>query len=113
MLGKVTITKEQAQELENALREYGFDEIMSKHVSDGWIRVGTRNLNFLDTEKLARACIVGYEIERTPHEKARAVYEHYRDCGESYEPSYTGIDVMEAIEDVLDALGEKVEGVNA
>lgn len=99
---KVKVTKEVAEAL--AKTEYNFISVgatLRVHAVNGL--TGTyAPLQALDIEKLAKALLIGYEIEKSPEEKVREYYE-----------ALTGSCDRYAVQCTLDFLGIKIEGVNA
>ncbi|TYS25139.1 hypothetical protein FZC71_00910 [Bacillus subtilis] len=118
---KPTITKEQAEAIEYWTNEYGSDtykeRLIKAHVDDS-VRWGDMYapLNDLDLLTLAAALVNGYEVEKTPEEKVREYFEglhrdeyltRSRDEAHGLECEITGV------ENTLNLLGIKIEGVNA
>lgn len=61
------------------------------------------NENF---DRLLSALVNGYEVEQSPEDKVREIYDMFESFG-------VGAEKRELIKQVLDACGHKVEGVNA
>lgn len=112
---KPEITKEQAEAI-TYLRELSRNDayILRNH---GEYARHCAVLNNLSLVSLAAALINGYEIEKSPEEKVRELYnynheKHERSDALSPEDYYTaGIDW--GIRQTLNHLGVKIEGVNA
>ncbi|MCY8348063.1 hypothetical protein MOC74_21910 [Bacillus haynesii] len=105
---KPVITKEQArviQFLKSGGNDWTDSDILEYHATSQWSNEYTP-LNSLHTIILAAALINGYEVEKTPEEKVREYYE-------SYGGSPSAMERKEAVQDTLDLLGIKIEGVNA
>ena len=64
MMEKVKLTQEQADAVKTAVAKFTFEESMENHLA-GWISPARSCLNGINTEELARALLIGYEIEET------------------------------------------------
>jgi len=105
-INKPVITKEQADALLGLYaEEWSREDVLEYHVTREWTDRFSP-LNDLDIMTLAAALINGYEVEKTPEEKVREYYE-------SYGGSPSAMERKEAVQDTLDLLGIKIEGVNA
>jgi hypothetical protein len=117
MANKTVITKEQAKAIEG-LREIGSsDERILSVVADpnnSWLG-DYKSVNDMEVLTLASALINGYEVEQTPEEKVRGVYEMAKKTEgqmhtEKFKSKWQG--VQQGVEYTLGALGIKIEGVN-
>lgn len=114
----VKVSKELADALKKALSyENGNEDgVLLYHsemiISDGgfeWTNE-CEPLNDLSPLELAKILIEGWEVEKSPEEKVREIYNEYVDKMR-YAP-YETEEVCEIITEVLDALEIKIEGVN-
>lgn len=123
---KVTLPKEVAEAI-SALREIGWSNVRIAsalehgNASDGSNVGMLRKFAYVDgdNEDLILAALVnGYEIEKTPEEQIRELYEGTKD---NY-PSKTSLNewgegycagVLNTVENILYILGIEVEGINA
>ncbi|MGE0910417.1 hypothetical protein ACQGRJ_10250 [Bacillus atrophaeus] len=115
---KPTITKQQAEAIEELRINYSDEGILRSYTNDS-LTVGENNcrcLYELDLLMLAAALVNGYEVEKTPEEKMR---EYHRslvcdmDRALSYEEEGNYRSAIEAVEETLNLLGIEIEGVNA
>ena len=105
---KPVITKEQAEAFEKLREQYTEEEMVIKYIESELDLFDSSCACLYDlgfTDFLA-ALINGYEVEKTPEEKVREYYE-------SYGGSPSAMERKEAVQDTLDLLGIKIEGVNA
>ncbi|AFJ62018.1 MULTISPECIES: hypothetical protein [Bacillati] len=118
---KPTITKEQAEAIEELRLRLSDEGILLSYTNDS-LTVGDNKsgcLYNLDLLTLATALINGYESEPTPEEKLRDYYEHInRSRDERYvagdiEAKRHNAGVLTGIRNTLDLLGIEIEGVNA
>lgn len=74
-MNKVKVSREVAEAIER-LRKNGHDNnsFIEGHVKYGYELDENKCLNELDTETLARALLIGYEVEETPEEEILEVY---------------------------------------
>ncbi|EME72202.1 hypothetical protein OZL92_17440 [Bacillus sonorensis] len=105
---KPVITKEQAEAFEKLREQYTDEEIVIKYIESelDLFDSGCACLYDLGFTDFLAALINGYEVEKTPEEKVREYYE-------SYGGSPSAMERKEAVQDTLDLLGIKIEGVNA
>lgn len=117
--GKVTVSKEVADAIEKARKEYGDRQILEVAFdpNNGWETGGAKPLNDVDPMLLAIALVNGYEVERTPYDQLREYYESnsawVEDPG-SYVPTERQrfIGRNQGVLKTLKILGITVEGVN-
>ena len=105
---KPVITKEQAEAFEKLREQYTDEEIVIKYIESELDLFDSSCACLYDlgfTDFLA-TLINEYEVEKTPEEKVRKYYE-------SYGGSPSAMERKEAVQDTLDLLGIKIEGVNA
>ncbi|MED2969444.1 hypothetical protein ABE128_13435 [Bacillus subtilis] len=119
---KPTITKEQAEAIEvlrstHDLTDEGFLlEYADVHFGSGSQVPEFGPIANMDLMTLAAALVNGYEVEKAPEEKVR---EYHRslvcdmDRALSYEEEGNYRSAIEAVEETLNLLGIKIEGVNA
>lgn len=112
---KVTLTQEQARALGTA-RKLSFSTVMY-HLTDAGFTQNERlfPLNDLDVEVVARALLIGYEVEQTAEEKVLAAWVKHdwdvpRREKEHHDAYYSGF--RKGMKFVLDAYGIKVKGIN-
>lgn len=123
---KVKLTQEQARALESAKKIHGnhrpdavVDIVISQHCRDERWGEGYESLNDLTTADLARALLIGYEVEQTAEEKVLVAYEaaermlnaESRKDEKSYESGFWW-GKINGMKSVLDAYGIKVKGIN-
>ncbi|MED4787562.1 hypothetical protein P9429_11770 [Bacillus atrophaeus] len=119
---KPTITKEQAEAIE---------VLRSTHdLSDEWFLLKYVDVHFgsgpeipefdpiasMDLMTLAAALVNGYEVEKTPEEKVREYFErleYERANAQCLEEESRYWFMKEAVRETLEAVGIKIEGVNA
>lgn len=90
------------------MRERHSDEqIMADH-TDGWKKPFLEPLNKLNALDLARALLIGYEVEETPEEMLLDMYKYRTASRTDREHSV----VRETIYSVLEIIGMKVPGIN-
>ncbi|MEC2354092.1 hypothetical protein P9H15_10335 [Bacillus velezensis] len=118
---KPTITKEQAEAIEELRLRLSDEGILLSYTNDS-LTVGDNKsgcLYNLDLITLATALINGYESEPTPKEKLRDYYEGIkRSRDERYiagdiEDKRYSVGLLTGIRNTLDILEIKIEGVNA
>lgn len=99
---KVKVSREVAEAIER-LRKNGHDNnsFIEGHVKYGYELDENKCLNELDTETLARALLIGYEVEETPQERLKEYYDK------------TSVVERIVIAETLEILNIKVKGVNA
>jgi len=105
-INKPVITKEQADSIEAFLEVGTKEELLTAKVHCCHFGDEYSGINTIDIMTIAAALINGYEVEKTPEEKVREYYE-------SYGGSPSAMERKEAVQDTLDLLGIKIEGVNA
>lgn len=113
MSGKVKITKSLAKAIEGALDECGsIDGVLANHDYD-WIEECTP-LNELNHHQLAIILINGYEVEQTPEDKIKELYEEYNDLYvRSDEDVYQKyLFARDAIAEVLEILDIEIKGID-
>jgi len=103
---KPVITTEQADSIEAFLEVGTKEELLTAKVHCCHFGDEYSGINTIDIMTIAAALINGYEVEKTPEEKVREYYE-------SYGGSPSAMEWKEAVQDTLDLLGIKIEGVNA
>ena len=116
MTEKLKVSREVADAIECVKREcYGFNATMNIHIKNGWTSEEKMPLSQLTAEQLATALIVGYEVEKTPHEKIAVIYKHHypksRD-GSGSTQKYFSKGYVKGIKFTLEKLGITVKGVN-
>lgn len=109
-MNKVKVSREVAEAIER-LRKNGHDNnsFIEGHVKYGYELDENKCLNELDTETLARALLIGYEVEETPEEEILEVYNFKYGAG--WGAGYTA-GVRYGIKKTLDVYGIKIKGVN-
>ncbi|MEC1584417.1 hypothetical protein P9D80_03440 [Bacillus spizizenii] len=113
---KPTITKEQADALLHLYSaEWTKSDILEYHATGEW-QERCYSLNDLEILTLAAALVNGYEVEKTSEEKVREYHQSLvcdMDRALSYEDEGNCRSAIEAVEETLNLLGIKIEGVNA
>nr|MDH3082642.1 hypothetical protein [Bacillus subtilis] len=113
---KPTITKEQAEVIQIFMDgDKEKSDLLRIHAKDRWIEEFSC-LNELDIMTLATALVNGYEVEKTPEEKLREYYESlWSDYCDSDDPfiEVACESARAAVNETLNLLGIKIEGVNA
>ncbi|XSD74791.1 hypothetical protein P5611_015915 [Bacillus subtilis] len=113
---KPTITKEQAEVIQIFMDgDKEKSDLLRIHAKDRWIEEFSC-LNELDIMTLAAALVNGYEVEKTPEEKLREYYESlWSDYCDSDDPfiEVACESARAAVNETLNLLGIKIEGVNA
>lgn len=75
---KVKVTKEQAEQINLGIDLYGgAANFLEAHASIGKWRSPNDVLNKITTWKMVQILVNGYEVERTPQEKALAYYKSF------------------------------------
>ncbi len=123
-IGKVTLDRSQAKALDELLYIWTDEDIevtrstlVTEHVKGGWSDPELRAASDIPLDDFITALYVGYEIEKSPEERVQALYKEISreymmsDFGSNNVPYYRG--VSRGIERTIDALGMKIEGVNA
>jgi hypothetical protein len=120
--GKVLLPREVAEAIENVRKRLGWaDEvILYKTYTNGWEAEWTKVLNVDDDENkaflIAQALINGYEIEKSPEDNVRELYdkalENYAALPASPESAYYD-GLTQGVLKTLEALDIKIPGVNA
>ncbi len=116
MTEKLKVSREVADAIEYIKTLNSINEILINHAiaDDAWIRKAEA-VNDLSIGELATALIVGYEVEKTPHEKIAVIYKrHYpksRDGSDSTQ-KYFSKGYVKGIKFTLEKLGITVKGVN-
>ncbi|WGD77715.1 hypothetical protein P5643_13950 [Bacillus subtilis] len=117
---KPTITKEQAKAIESCAMNCGDtykERLIRGHADDSGDWSGEyAPLNDLDIMTLAAALVNGYEVEKTPEEKVREYFESlWSDYCNSDDPfiEVACESARAAVNETLNLLGIKIEGVNA
>jgi hypothetical protein len=108
MMEKVVLSKDVAEAIERWLTTRTKEELLKLHAEDdcGWIMV-YESLIGVPLMTLASALVNGYEVEATPEEKIKNVYDCYS-CDTRYD-----IGVRYGIRRTLELLGKPIPGVNA
>jgi hypothetical protein len=116
----VVLPREVAEAIEG-LREKGWNNAWLIQIPFkkelGGEKIGTiKKYAMGNLETYMTALINGYEIEKSPEEKVREYYESHMNQVEltehlSYEEGYVD-GVIDAVEETLNLLGIKIEGVN-
>ncbi|MEC1270894.1 hypothetical protein P9C27_20895 [Bacillus vallismortis] len=118
---KPTITKEQAEAIEELRINYSDEGILRSYTNDS-LTVGEDNcrcLYELNLLTLATALVNGYEVEKTSEEKVREYYEWLkrsrdeRHLAGDVEGKRFKAGLLQGVLNTLDYLGIKIEGVNA
>lgn len=116
MTEKLKVSREVADAIEKLSRnDVSTDRWLKMHSNGEWGSAEKRPLNTLSLEEFARALIVGYEAELTPHEIIKADYENvlnhrkttHNDYKERFFDGY-----LVGVEDTLATLGITIKGVN-
>ncbi|RPK29844.1 hypothetical protein [Paenibacillus xylanexedens] len=107
MIEKLKVKKNQAKAIEILRQNHTDDQIMADH-ADGWKKTFLQPLNKLNALDLARALLIGYEVEETPEEKLLDMYKYRSASRTDREHSV----VRETIFSVLEITGKKVPGIN-
>lgn len=108
----ITLSKQAAEAVEYVKREgYDYATIMKIQITNGWDRKETTPLNELSLKQLSTALIVGYEIEKTPHEVITLKYNTSQDDYVYNQCPYSK-GVADGIEFTINTLGVKIKGVN-
>lgn len=107
-MNKPTLTREQESALEYALRACLGDKEQVLRLSFGPDKVKDSRFKESEFMLIAAALINGYEVEKTPEERLK---ERYVDYMTSQEYSIYRAKAY-AIEEALNILGIKIEGVN-
>lgn len=111
MSEKVKLPREIVEALD-ATKYMGWHNIIESTVNMGEIStsdlIEIRDHFRTDWSILARAYVYGYEVEETPEEKVKALYDRY---SMSDDRKYRGMAI--GIKETVDALNIKIEGVNA
>lgn len=120
MIGKVTVTKEVAKAIEYRRSieggGYNFDKFMQVKTARFNFCEPVEALNAVPIETLASALINGYEVEKSPEENVREYYNVLKLREEYLEKS--GVHGGQhrqgwlSVEETLNILGIKIEGVN-
>ena len=100
------ITKEQADSIAAFLEVGTKEELLTAKVHCCHFGDEYSGINTIDIMTLAAALINGYEVDKTPEEKARGYYE-------SHGGSPSAEERKAAIRETLYKLGIKIEGVNS
>jgi hypothetical protein len=109
-LEKARITKSQAKALEHWLEKYagGKEELIRTHVvGSTWID-DSEALNSMSLERLVVALYIGYEVERSPEEQVKELFDLHR--GFKNHDYHRG--AASGMQETLYALNIKIEGVN-
>lgn len=110
----ITISKEVAHALEIVKKEQNnnFQTIVEYHMDKfpEWSSELTP-LNALSLDSMIRALYIGYEVEKTPEEKVKELYNNYGPNSRD-EQYYADERVQMGIRQTLNVLGMKVEGIN-
>ena len=116
---KPVITKEQAEAFEKLREQYTEEEMVIKYIESELDLFDSSCACLYDlgfTDFLA-ALINGYEVEKTPEENVREYYldlKRAEDCCEERGQSGSQFrQGWQSVEETLDILGIKIEGVNA
>lgn len=114
MVEKLKVSREVADAIEK-LSDLDASQILMAHSIEGGWPQKTNALNELSMEQLATALIVGYEVEKTPHEKIAVIYKHHypksRDGSDSTQ-KYFSKGYVKGIKFTLEKLGITIKGVN-
>lgn len=117
---KVKVSLEVGEALQCLQQNLSFDKIMEFHNMPGNIwGGGLAPLRKLNNETLAKALLIGYEVEKptTPAEKIKQKAEEVREEMVNNSLSYTilvqGEAFLNGIKFALDVFDIKIEGVNA
>lgn len=116
---KVKLSQEQARALENAMKDNDIEYVITAHATAGeWVPDEKRALNELSVADLARALLIGYDVEQTAEEKLAEYYQERkkwaqqaleRDERHSYAINAAR---AQAVNATLSLLGIKVKGIN-
>lgn len=114
---KVKVSKEVATALEKAIKVSGKEALLNDHANIlSWTLDCYLPLNELSIWKMAQILINGYEVEETPEEKVKSLYENCinsRDkfkFGCKYYISWNA--EARGIENCLNRLGITIKGIN-
>lgn len=117
---KVKLTQEQARALENVMKDNDIECVITAHAEPGkWMSAESRALNELSVADVARAVLIGYEVEQTAKEKVLVAYEaaermlnaESRKDEKSYESGFWW-GKINGMKFVLNTYGIKVKGIN-
>lgn len=116
---KVKLPKEVAKAVEHVKESQSDrEQIIKFHCSD-FVWTGLcEPLNHTKLDTLIRALYIGYEVEETPEEKVRELYENAKIAEKKCRERADGMEVnfyqgkMEGMKQTLDAYGYKIKGVN-
>lgn len=133
-MNKVIIPREVAEAIESFLYYNNYDDSSKEnkeflkgflvykhhkviHLGDGWGGIGDTKyaaLNDISTYDLMRALVNGYEVEKTPEEQLRELYEEYIQDATSldYDRNTQGEAAASTMEQTLDILGIVIKGIN-
>jgi hypothetical protein len=107
----LTLKKNVALAVESVMMNNSKEDIIKFHIDrDEWTGEWSP-LNSLTLDYLVRAVYIGYEIEKTPEEKVKELYDSYGPSRHGKrEPSDERVRM--GIKLTLNTLGMKVEGIN-
>lgn len=115
---KIIVTKEVASIIESAKKEGSVGRLVALVAEKDPIAV-EEFLPVLEIglHSLMHSLVIGYEVEKTPEENVREYYENLKDtenrleevgqCGSQFRQGW------QSVEETLELLGIKIEGVNA
>ncbi|AOZ94579.1 hypothetical protein LPB68_04740 [Paenibacillus crassostreae] len=108
-MGKATLTKAQAEAVEEVKGTASLASIVRTHVDypDDWVDAYALNNIPLDT--LIRSLYIGYEVELTVEERLLEVYSSYKGCGVDV---FANVGAFRAgMKSVCDIAGIQVTGI--
>lgn len=108
---KLKVNKKMGEALDFAIKERGGDinKLLKQHSKEEipWRGKRISELNRLNLEDMARALIVGFEVEETPEEKLLRFYKG-NSGNEKFDDAFN-----KGIEAALEALNIKIRGINS
>lgn len=107
---KAVLTQEQADVLSDLLRGFPISELAIDYAEGDFLFI-PEELRHIGLHDFMTAIYVGYEVEKSPSDKVREIYENVEGYGEF--STFFKADMRNVIKDVLNALDVPIEGVNA
>ncbi|ATF13546.1 hypothetical protein A616_16650 [Brevibacillus brevis X23] len=115
-MDKVRLTAQQANSLEYVVSRHAQQDILMTHGNNpkGWLDKAS-GLNDMSFNDLAKALIIGYEVELQPEDKLIEVYNKYLNDGlQQWHPIAQERHhlICQGINIAVDTLGLKIKGIN-
>jgi hypothetical protein len=107
----ITLKKHIAGAIDSVMMNNSKEEIIVEHANGNNEWTGEWSpLNALSLDSLIRAVYIGYEVEKTPEEKVKELYDNY---GPNSQGHQVNMDerVQMGIKLALKSIGMKVEGI--